>query len=158
MVDLSLVRNVLEMLIRPIGGKMLIKSNRYMHLEAGDGETIVDKNTEENSFRKFFRTIAGKESLTKRAVDYERMFNETFRVFKSCERVRHDLYTLSLIVMEHTQDVKSNFHKIFVGSNIKTVNNLDAEIISLNDNDKHYIKQLRQSFDYAKNFRLSSKR
>lgn len=151
-VDLSLVRNVLEMLIRPIGGKMLIKSNRYMHLEAGDGETIVDKNTEENSFRKFFRTIAGKESLTKRAVDYERMFNETFRVFKSCERVRHDLYTLSLIVMEHTQDVKSNFHKIFVGSNIKTVNNLDAEIISLNDNDKHYIKQLRQSFDYAKNF------
>lgn len=151
-VDLSLVRNVLEMIIRPIGGTMLIKSNRYMHIEAGDGETTVDKNTEKSSVRKFFRTIAGKESLTKHAIDYERMYNETLRIFKSCERVRHDLNTFVLIVKEHTQEVQGNFQKIFDGSNIKEENNLATEITSLSEDAKHYIKQLRKSFDYAKKF------
>ena len=36
--DLSLVRNYLEVLLRPIGGTMLIKSNRYMMIEAGEGK------------------------------------------------------------------------------------------------------------------------
>lgn len=38
MVDLKLIRTVLEIFIRPAGGTMLIKSNRFMHLEAGKGK------------------------------------------------------------------------------------------------------------------------
>ncbi len=37
--DLSFVRTCLEVFLRPIGGTMLIKSNRYMRLEAGEGTT-----------------------------------------------------------------------------------------------------------------------
>lgn len=37
--DFSLLRTCLEVLLRPIGGTMLIKSHRYMHLEAGEGKT-----------------------------------------------------------------------------------------------------------------------
>lgn len=37
--DLSFIRNYIEIFFRPIGGTMLIKSNRYMRLEAGDGKT-----------------------------------------------------------------------------------------------------------------------
>ena len=37
--DLSFIRNYVEIFFRPIGGTMLIKSNRYMRLEAGDGNT-----------------------------------------------------------------------------------------------------------------------
>ena len=37
--DLSFFRTYLEVILRPIGGTMLLKSNRYMRLEAGDGET-----------------------------------------------------------------------------------------------------------------------
>lgn len=38
MVDLSMVRNVLDIVFRPAEGNMRIKSNRYMMLESGRGE------------------------------------------------------------------------------------------------------------------------
>ena len=41
--DLSFHRTWLEVLLRPIGGTMLIKSHRYMHLEAGEGKTAYAK-------------------------------------------------------------------------------------------------------------------
>ena len=41
--DLSFHRTWLEVLIRPIGGTMLIKSYRFMRLEAGDGVTQLPK-------------------------------------------------------------------------------------------------------------------
>ena len=40
-VDLSFHRTWLEVLFKPIGGNMLIKSNRFMQLEAGKGETSI---------------------------------------------------------------------------------------------------------------------
>lgn len=43
--DLSFHRTWLEVLVRPIGGTMLIKSYRFMRLEAGDGETRIEKRT-----------------------------------------------------------------------------------------------------------------
>ena len=41
--DMSFHRTWLEVLLRPIGGTMLIKSHRYMHLEAGEGKTAYAK-------------------------------------------------------------------------------------------------------------------
>lgn len=40
-IDLGLLRCVLEAVIRPIGGTMLVKSNRYMCLEAGKGTATI---------------------------------------------------------------------------------------------------------------------
>lgn len=40
-IDMGLVRTVMETYLRPIGGTMLIKSNRYMCIEAGKGETQI---------------------------------------------------------------------------------------------------------------------
>ena len=40
-IDMGLIRTVMETFLRPIGGTMLIKSNRYLRLEAGKGETKV---------------------------------------------------------------------------------------------------------------------
>lgn len=40
-VDLSLLRTVIEALVKPIGGNMLIKSNRFLRLEAGKGKTML---------------------------------------------------------------------------------------------------------------------
>lgn len=40
-VDLSLVRSTVEAFVKPIGGTMLIKSNRFMRLEAGSGTTKI---------------------------------------------------------------------------------------------------------------------
>ncbi len=42
-VDLSLVRCIVEGILKPVGGTMLIKSKRYLRLEAGSGSTILPK-------------------------------------------------------------------------------------------------------------------
>lgn len=40
-IDMGLIRTFMETLIRPIGGTMLIKSNRYLCIEAGKGEAKI---------------------------------------------------------------------------------------------------------------------
>ena len=41
-VDFSLLRTILEIFIRPVDGTLKIKSNRYLLLEAGDGQANID--------------------------------------------------------------------------------------------------------------------
>ena len=47
-IDLSHYRHILEMFLRPIGGTMLVKSNRYMCFEAGKGETLIERTRATN--------------------------------------------------------------------------------------------------------------
>lgn len=44
--DLSFYRVLFEVLLRPIGGTMLIKSHRFMRMEAGDGKTQITKTVD----------------------------------------------------------------------------------------------------------------
>ena len=82
-IDFSFIRTYLEVILRPIGGNLLIKSNRYMCLEAGDGETIVERERANNSFISFlsctndqtvgdvlFKTISGTYTL---AINYHNL-------------------------------------------------------------------------------------
>lgn len=43
-VDLSLIRQVVETFVRPVDGTFLIKSKRYLRLEAGHGKTTIASN------------------------------------------------------------------------------------------------------------------
>lgn len=43
-VDLSLARTVLEVFLRPVEGTMLVKSKRYLKLEAGNGKAQIKHN------------------------------------------------------------------------------------------------------------------
>lgn len=49
--DLSLLRMIAECFAKPIGGTMLIKSARFMRLEAGKGKTELPMGVEENEDR-----------------------------------------------------------------------------------------------------------
>lgn len=40
-IDMGLIRTIIETFLRPIGGTLLIKSNRYLRMEAGKGETRI---------------------------------------------------------------------------------------------------------------------
>ena len=40
-IDMKLIRTIMETFLRPIGGTMLIKSNRYLRLEAGKGSANI---------------------------------------------------------------------------------------------------------------------
>lgn len=54
--DLSLLRMIAECFAKPIGGTMLIKSARFMRLEAGKGKTELPMGVEENEDRDEART------------------------------------------------------------------------------------------------------
>ena len=41
LIDMGLIRTIIETFVRPIGGTLLIKSNRYLLMEAGKGETRI---------------------------------------------------------------------------------------------------------------------
>ncbi len=43
-VDLDLLRSVLEVITRPVEGTTLIKSKRYLKLEAGSGKALIQRN------------------------------------------------------------------------------------------------------------------
>ena len=49
-IDMGLVRTVMETFLRPIGGTMLIKSNRYMCIEAGEGKAQIAGRQIVNNF------------------------------------------------------------------------------------------------------------
>ena len=40
-VDMKLIRTIMETFLRPIGGTMLIKSHRYLCIEAGKGKADI---------------------------------------------------------------------------------------------------------------------
>lgn len=46
--DLSLLRMIAECVFKPVGGTMLIKSSRFMRLEAGPGKTELPMGVDEN--------------------------------------------------------------------------------------------------------------
>ncbi len=56
-VDLSLVRCLLDGVLKPVGGTMLIKSKRYMRLEAGAGSTALPSKAYKNGSDKAFRVL-----------------------------------------------------------------------------------------------------
>lgn len=62
--DLSFHRTWLEVLLRPIGGTMRIKSHRYMHLEAGEGEAKYVKKLKTESLKNtLWEGVRGRHSF-----------------------------------------------------------------------------------------------
>lgn len=51
--DMALLRNVIEIFLRPIEGTMLIKSNNYVMLEAGEGKAKVPLERYSEDFQEF---------------------------------------------------------------------------------------------------------
>ena len=54
--DLSHYRHLLEIFLRPIGGTMLLKSNRFMCIEVGEGQTKIDRQVETPDFKSIMLT------------------------------------------------------------------------------------------------------
>ena len=49
LIDLSLIRHVIEVYVRPVDGTMLIKSRKFLRLEAGLGRTVIPHDKYNNS-------------------------------------------------------------------------------------------------------------
>ena len=65
--DVALFRTVLETFLKPIEGTMLVKSKRYLKLEAGEGKTVINQNRYKDW------DASKKEKLAKSQDFYKRM-------------------------------------------------------------------------------------
>ena len=73
LVDLTLVRSVIETFARPIDGTLLIKSKKYLKLEAGKGKAIVNTN-------RYHKTL---QNDTQRNEEFCRIIQEYIRLIDS---------------------------------------------------------------------------
>ena len=87
-VDISHYRHIIEIFLRPIGGTMLLKSNRYMRLEAGEGKTVIDDTNDYDA------------SLKDKAAGFFLM-----KPFPSAEKV--DIYAVKTRMVRFMNDYKS---------------------------------------------------
>ena len=107
-----------------------------MHLEAGDGDTKVEKNTE----RAIGRTLWGSEIQTKNGAKYEEMYEEVLNYKKLCDNSRK-----RIIALVDSVRVRARV----VGKDVKTIFTADKKI-------KKWRLQMESPFcvcfDYANGF------
>ncbi len=126
-VDLGLIRNIFEMLVRPIGGTMLLKSNRYMRLEAGEGKTVIDDT---NDYDASLKDKAAGFFLMKPYPSAEKV--DIYAVKTRMVRFMNDYKVLKDMILS-TQAIVKDWNNNEVGSpiingmiqNHEVVNNLD---------------------------------
>ena len=148
-VDLGLIRNLFEMLVRPIGGTLKIKSNRYMHLEAGDGDTKVEKNTE----RAIGRTLWGSEIQTKNGAKYEEMYEEVLNYKKLCDNSRKRIIALVDSVRVRARVVGEDVKTIFTADKkIKKWNELQQEHSNKSSEVKYALLSLSNLLGLMKDY------
>lgn len=59
-VDLKLLRTICDAVVKPVGGTMLLKSKRYLRLEAGKGSTALPNKAYEKGSRKQAKVLKAK--------------------------------------------------------------------------------------------------
>jgi hypothetical protein len=151
--DISVYRNLLEAVLRPIGGTMLLKSNRYMRLEAGKGKTTIDKIepslTEKSNFKKFI--IKGafeseKDVIIHRVTERMNSFFSTYSALKArIEDLQTQLQRLS----------SSNQYVEIINSMIDDRGNVVASLtsqsyINLENSQKQILDNIRDTIGSIK--------
>lgn len=86
-IDLSLCRTFVETILKPIGGTMLIKSGRYMCIEAGEGKADIYKVPLKNYGGRFTSVIGHKTQ--KITVDHTKECAKSF--YKSHKDIIQDI-------------------------------------------------------------------
>lgn len=82
-IDMALVRNVIEIFLRPIEGTMLIKSNNYVMLEAGEGKAQIPLERYSKSFQEFKKMEANssKQIFYAKTITYIKRIDQRVSAF-----------------------------------------------------------------------------
>lgn len=80
--DASLFRTVLEVFLKPIEGTMLVKSKRYLKLEAGSGKTVISKDRYKDWDPNKLEKMASSQAFFKEMMDAVNDMNDRLNKFK----------------------------------------------------------------------------
>ena len=140
-IDFTFLRTYLEVILRPIGGNMLIKSNRYLCIESGDGETMIERDRANNNFLSFLsctndrnvvdvllNTISHSISIAR---DYHSMCEKWASLSERIKRYRNSA-------------IKKAGQKLVANKSVITEEDLEYEIYTLSPDDCGLIKAMRR--------------
>ena len=140
-IDFTFLRTYLEVILRPIGGNMLIKSNRYLCMESGEGETMIERDRANNNFLSFLsctndrnvvdvllNTISCSISIAR---DYHSMCEKWASLSERIKRYRNSA-------------IKKAGQKLVVNKSVITEEDLEYEIYTLSPDDCGLIKAMRR--------------
>ena len=130
-IDLNFFRNYLETILRPIGGTMLLKSNRYMRLEAGGGETTQNIHSKDS----LIRYLSKKNKLRKAK-------EEALLAYTKLENFRKGLVSAIVNYVENPFKEDYNDVEFFNGDKIKNSNQLEFVSRSNGYSANIFFKQL----------------
>lgn len=113
-IDMRLVRTVIETFLRPIGGTMLIKSNRYLCLEAGYGETKVLNKDLANNFSNF-KSIksAFKEEWPFKPGNKVVYSIHIFDLLSETIRFIQEIFDANKTAFSNLEQIQNRFNKIY---------------------------------------------
>lgn len=125
-VDLSLYRTWFESIFRPIGGTMLIKSHRFMRLEAGKGQTAINSSkgslkgnskteTVVNFFKSSFRALGNYAFDDKTSIVPDNVWTQIIVKQRQIVNIYQQFYDLWKMWSDLNRTVKAKCH--YLGSN-----------------------------------------
>ena len=115
LLDLSLVRSVVEVVMRPVEGALTVKSNRFLKLESGKNECEYPKLAFNQEKKKSLLDAAAKKKIATGAADLSdgvtEMFKMTFpitmHIFDKFVNLYNDCYTKKVAFEESISDLKT---------------------------------------------------
>ena len=145
--DLSDYRHILEIFLRPIGGTMLLKSNRYMRMEAGEGETIVDDAVDynEDGFSRFCSSLINYQFDSVQTINIvkERMYN-AFAKYKQIKDLI--VKTIGIANTLDDEDAKTIVQNLITQTGVRKEDDLAKTLTlsALRPEVKEKIKKIRK--------------
>ncbi len=113
--DLTLLRTVLDAFLKPIGGTMLIKSHRFMRLEAGKGETRLPST----AYRKGSKTQQKDIDSMIKEMTVKDIINSTIKLTDACKMHKTHVFN-ELDTSMHEYDLASSdlFNSLYAASSV----------------------------------------
>ena len=130
--DLSLVRHMYEILVRPVDGTLLIKSKRYLKLEAGSGTAKIksDRFHEAkaiDSVEKFYQELI--ERLTVLNNKIAKFYEDYAKLWEAAKTARTDYATLADAFLKESNVDKIEKKAFLLTESIEDENDtLDGEV------------------------------
>lgn len=108
-IDLTIVRNVFDIVFRPLEGKLLVKSNRYLMLESGKGECVYPetafkdgekreqaiKKRAENDFRPGLELASGVKEIAQKINSIGNLIAQNWLdAYNQCVEAKHEFESI----------------------------------------------------------------
>lgn len=157
-IDMKLLRTVVETFLRPIGGTLLIKSNRFLRMEAGKGSAkIVGRNViKQRWFSNFKAFIKG--SFAHNSIDILNSYQPIEDIYQIVNSLKdfviniHRMHAQNTIVINEGVDAYTNAYTTlsqinnyanYIQGALKTKDNLVADALNNTEYSNIVINQVR---------------